>query len=94
MKYIFYEGDNVTLIYYVTPSAELLGQPYFIVNEIPEPEEKTGFVSVMKCNPETKEIFYEYVEKELTQEEKRIRELEGAVLELTEMIAQLQGGAN
>ena len=96
MKYVFYENNNVTLIYYDEPQFSLNGKDYFTVDEIPEPEHKEGHYPIMKCNPATKEIWFEYLEKELTPEERRIKELEGAVLELTEMIAQLQvqGGAN
>ena len=60
-----------------------------LVDDIPEPEQIEGKMPVLYYNPQTNSVYYEYVERPLTEEE-RIAQLEQAILELTMLL----GGAN
>lgn len=96
MNYLFYDENNrVTLTYFVEPPAELMKNPHFQVEDIPDPEEKEGFYSVLKCDGA--KIWYEYKEippkpedetdklkKELEEMKKHLLETQGALAELFE----------
>lgn len=60
-----------------------------LVDEIPEPEQIEGKEAVLYYNPETNTVYYEYIDREPTTEE-RIALLEQAILELTMLL----GGGN
>ena len=60
-----------------------------LVDDIPEPEQIEGKVPVLYYNPQSNSVYYEYVERPLTEEE-RLAQLEQAILELTMFL----GGAN
>ena len=79
MKYLFYEKETdtkakVDLIYYQTPSQELLEREHVEIEEIPEPENQLRKVSVLYCNPQTKEVWYEYEEEKREDEMKNLNE--------------------
>ena len=86
-KDIFYENnteDNVRIstIHYVP---EMLNEDdlaqAIMVEEVPEPEPKDGCVPYLHCNPQTKELWYEYEEVPPTSEE-RLEAVEAALLGL------------
>ncbi|HEY9746681.1 MAG TPA: hypothetical protein V6C99_10740 [Oculatellaceae cyanobacterium] len=56
-----------------------------LVDDIPEPEQIEGKVPVLYYNPQTNSVYYEYVERPLTEEE-RIALLEQALIELTMLL--------
>ena len=60
-----------------------------LVDDIPEPEQIEGKVPVLYYNPQSNSVYYEYVERPLTEEE-RLAQLEQVILELTMLL----GGAN
>lgn len=102
MHWIFYEKETETkarvfLIYNVEPPQELLDtKEYIEVPVVPTPTRKEGKSAVLYCNPETKELWYEYVNRPLTSEEllnKKIQEQEQAIAELTLLLSTaMQGG--
>lgn len=106
MKWCFYEKETdpkarIILIYNVTPPDEL-GNNFIVVNDTPKEESKKGKEPVLYCNPKTKELWYEYIDKISKEEEiAKIQELEQkveqkveqqnqAIADLTTMIAMLQ----
>ena len=52
-----------------------------MVEDVPEPEPREGYVPYLHCNPETKELWYEYEMVRPTEEE-RLEALESAMLAL------------
>lgn len=56
-----------------------------LVENVPEPEQIEGKVGVLYYNPETNEVYYEYIDRPLTEQE-RIGQLEQAILELTMLL--------
>ncbi|MBU5439314.1 hypothetical protein KQI42_14920 [Tissierella sp. MSJ-40] len=101
MNYLFYEKETdtrakVMLIYYTEPPQELMDRGnYIMVENLIEPNVIEGKTSLPYCNPQTGEFWYEYVDRPLAEEEinsKKLNELEGTIMELTTIIAQLQGG--
>lgn len=96
--YLFYEKENetkarITLKWFVTPPQNILDAGNFIqVSEVNEPDKIAGKAPILYCNPVTKEIFYEYVDRKLTQEEinnQKITELQKAVFEAQNAINSL-----
>lgn len=81
MIYVEYENRNgkcvVTFIHYfpfdevhgLGKTKEELEQSGLFVDEIPDPEEN-GKIPQLLVNPDTKELWYEYLERPLTLEEK------------------------
>lgn len=59
---------------------------YAIVDNIPDPEPKERMIARLYVNPETKELYYEYVERPLTREE----ELEAKLKALKEKLYKLE----
>lgn len=88
MPVVFYQTEaegraRVTLIHYMPEQLdESIRAQGIEVTEIPEPMTVEGKIAVPYVNPQTGEFWYEYVDKELTPEE-RIAQLERALLELT-----------
>lgn len=84
MAYIFYDETGfVNLIHY---KPELLPdevkQEGYEVEVIPEPEEAEGKVAHLHFSPTTKELWYEYEDIPLTEEEllmQRVADLEAVV---------------
>ena len=78
---LFYENNEVNLIYYVEPPKELLENiQYLQVENLPEEEHKDGYRSILKTDG--KKLWYEY---EITEEKKqsdRIDELEAVLIDL------------
>jgi hypothetical protein len=79
--YIFYnEFNDVTLIWYQVPTSEVLksiNMPYFILDSaIEKVENRAGFTTKMKCDPETKKVWYEYVERPKSPEEEKEQRLQ------------------
>ena len=60
-----------------------------LVDDIPEPEQIEGKNAVLYYNPETNSVYYEYIDRPLTDQE-RIEQLEKAILEITMLL----GGAS
>lgn len=50
---------------------EELEQEGILVDNIPEPEEIEGKSAILHCNPETKELWYEYEDIPKTEEEQQ-----------------------
>lgn len=96
MKWLFYEKETdikakVMLIYYETPPKELLdGGNYIKVENVPEPRQVKGKSILPYCNPETKEVWYEYVDKPLVLEE-QLKELQEQVNALNIAMAEIMG---
>ena len=64
---------------------EELQQIGALVDDIPEPEQIEGKNAVLYYNPETNSVYYEYIDRPLTDQE-RIEQLEKAILELTMLL--------
>lgn len=96
MKWLFYEKETntrakVVLIYHVEPPEELLNKGnYITATNIEEPEQKTGKTALPYCNPEAKEVWYEYVDKPLSSEE-QLEELQEQVNALNIAMAEIMG---
>ncbi len=96
MKWLFYEKETntrakVVLIYHVEPTEELLNNGNYIrVENVPEPIQVKGKSALPYCNPKTKEVWYEYVDKTITEDDK-IAELEKQVNALNIAIAEIMG---
>lgn len=96
MKWLFYEKETdikakVMLIYYETPPKELLdGGNYITIEDIPEPEQVKGKSALPYCNPQTKEVWYEYVDKPLSSEE-QLKELQEQINALNIAMAEIMG---
>ena len=56
-----------------------------LVDDIPEPEQIEGKNAVLYYNPETNSVYYEYIDRPLTDQE-RIEELEKAILEISMLL--------
>lgn len=66
---LFYDDSNrVYLKYYADLPAELEKEKHLKVEEVKDPEEKAGKVAVLYADSE--KYWYEYEDKELTEEEK------------------------
>lgn len=77
MAMVFYNEENqVTLTHYMPEQLpEEMKAQGVEVGEIPEPEERERKMPVLYINPDTKELWYEYVDRPLTEEE-RMQEME------------------
>lgn len=88
MPLLFYEPETETrakvmLIHYAPEQLDEATRARGIeVAEVPQPEEIEGKIALPYVNPQTGEFWYEYVDRELTPEE-RIAQLEQALLELS-----------
>ena len=100
MNYLFYKkitNDKaiVDIIYYVQPSETEIASlmmyhdGYLTKNDIPISQSIKNKQSILYCNPETEELWYEYVDMPLTKEE----ELEQRIADLEAAIAAILGGA-
>jgi hypothetical protein len=56
-----------------------------LVDDIPDPEQVDGKVPVLYYNPQSNSVYYEYVDRPLTEQE-RITQLEQAILEMTMLL--------
>ena len=96
MKWLFYEKETdtkakVMMIYNVEPPKELISNGnYITVDNIEEPEQKTGKTALPYCNPETGDFWYEYVDKPLSSEE----QLQEQINALNIAIAEIMGVQN
>ncbi len=66
----------------------------FLVESIPEAERIEGKEPILKYDPNTKTLCYDYVENTDAVNKEKIDFLEKQVANLTFMIMQLQGGTN
>lgn len=76
-------------------TVEELEQEGILVDSIPEPQQIEGKAPILYCNPETKELWYEYEDIPKTQEEKQQEEIEAlkqSIAELTIAITMMMGG--
>lgn len=64
---------------------EELQQIGALVDDIPEPEQIEGKNAVLYYNPETNSVYYEYIDRPLTDQE-RIEQLGKAILEITMLL--------
>lgn len=64
---------------------EELEQDGILIESLTEPEDSPFKSAVLYCNPQTKEVWYEYEDRPLTEQE-RIEQLEQAILELTMLL--------
>lgn len=74
---------------------EELEQEGILVDGIPEPQQIEGKSAILYCNPDTKELWYEYEDIPLTPEEeqqKKIESLEQSIAELTMAMTIMMGG--
>ncbi len=96
MKWLFYEKETdtkakVMLIYNVEPPEELISNGNYIkVENVPEPIQVKGKSTLPYCNPETKEVWYEYVDKPLSSEE-QLKELQEQINTLNIAMAEIMG---
>ena len=101
MPYLFYKQENenkafVELIYYQQPESVqdvlLNYDGYLIKDEIPKEEYLVGKISKLYCNPQTGELWYEYVDRPLTSEEianQKLVEQQAQIDELTLMLGDM-----
>ena len=103
MNYLFYEKESeerakVVLIYHVEPPQNLLNsRDYITVDEVQEPEQKEGKSPLLYCNPQTGDVWYEYVDRPLTPEEtlnKKLEEQQSQIEELTLLLGDMVLGGN
>jgi len=99
--YLFYKKENenkafVELIYYQQPESVqdvlLNYDGYLIKDEIPKEEYLVGKISKLYCNPQTGELWYEYVDRPLTSEEianQKLVEQQAQIDELTLMLGDM-----
>lgn len=103
MIFLRVDGEEVTTIHYMpfdtehglNKTAEELEQEGILVDSIPEPEEVEGKDPVLYCNPETKELWYEYEDIPKTEEEiqaEKVESLEQSIAELTMAMTMMMGG--
>lgn len=103
MIFLRVDGKKVTTIHYMPfdeqhglgKTKEELEQEGILVDEIPEPEQIEGKYPVLHCNPETKELWYEYEDIPKTKEEiqqEKIEALEQSIAELTMIMTKMMGG--
>jgi hypothetical protein len=99
MPYILYDS-NTKEVTYMTMDTKYLPEDFKArltsVEVLPVPETQTGKREILKYDPTTQKLYYEYVDRPLTQEEEvaQIRsDLDNAILELSMAIA-MQGGLN
>jgi len=105
MPYLFYKQENenkafVELIYYQQPESVqdvlLNYDGYLIKDEIPKEEYLVGKISKLYCNPQTGELWYEYVDRPLTTDEianQKLQENEQRLADIEAAIAAILGGA-
>ncbi|WP_024622157.1 hypothetical protein [Metaclostridioides mangenotii] len=75
-------------------SKEELEKTGIFVESIPEAERIEGKDSILKYDPNTKTLYYDYIENTEAVNKEKIDFLEKQVADLTFMIMQLQGGTN
>jgi hypothetical protein len=68
VEFIHYKPFDPT--YGLKKTQEELEQEGFFVESIPEPNEEGRKIGILHANKETKELWYEYVDRPLTPEEK------------------------
>jgi tRNA splicing ligase len=73
---------------------EELQQIGFLVESISEAERIEGKEHILKYDPNTKTLYYEYIENTDAVNKEKIDFLEKQVADLTFMIMQMQGGTN
>jgi hypothetical protein len=98
MNYLFYENETPTkakvmLIYHVEPPQELKNNGnYITVAAMPEAEQQAGKTALPYCNPQTGEVWYEYVDRPLTPEEMvnaKIQEQQAQIEGLTSLLGEV-----
>lgn len=82
---IVYDGNTIT----AEQKAKAVA-----VESLPTPEVIEGKIAILKANKAEERVYYEYVDMPVSNQDKRIAELEGAVMELTVALASIMGGAN
>lgn len=83
MKFLQIENSKVTSIHHMPfdskyglgLSREELEKVGVLVETIPEPEQSNNKVAVLYCDPQTKELWYEYEDIPLTTEEEELMQL-------------------
>jgi len=82
MKYLFYEleSDGVAKVYFDSEndSYKDLGN-YIEVEKLPKIENKGNKIAVLYCNPDTKDVWYKYIDKPKNKNEKMRQEMEKAI---------------
>ncbi|WP_194190343.1 hypothetical protein [Clostridium chrysemydis] len=79
------EDSNIgnVYMYHKTQSADLGTEVnYAIVEKIPDPEYRAKMMARLLINLETKELYYEYIERQLTREEELEQEVKSLRQEL------------
>jgi hypothetical protein len=99
------ENETVKYIHYMPlddsyglgKSEEELKETGYLVDEIPEPQIKEGFISIAKYNKKENKVWYEY-EVEEEKEEDSIKEvkaqMQGLQQALAEVTLMMMGGGN
>lgn len=88
------EDNRVTFVHYkpfdskhgLNKSREELEQEGYFVDDIPDPEQRSGKDAILCFDPEKSILYYEYVDRPLTEKE-RLEQLEQAIIELTMIVA-------
>lgn len=83
MLYVFEDSRIIYDKQYLTESDE--GR-YVAVEELPDPDIRKGYRAVPYADLTAGEVVYRYEKEEGSEQEKRIEELELALLELTELV--------
>lgn len=85
--YVFPDANGSCAVHYLpvilTPEEKANG---FEVALLPEPEQIPGKIPVLKGDITTKQVWYEYQEQILTDEEKRVQQLEQAVADISQLL--------
>lgn len=76
-------------VYGLKKSEEELREEGILLDDIPKPERVEGKIPVPYYNPETNTVYYEYVDRPLTPEEKA-EQLEQAMIETSILLAELE----
>lgn len=65
MKYYLFEGENhgASIVFDASTLTPELIEQAIVLEEIPMPEEREGFHSVLNCNRITNEVWFEYIER-------------------------------
>jgi len=87
---VFHSGGRVERIHY---KPELLSQEQrangIEVDAVPEPEQREGKIPVLHVSAQTKELWYEYVDRPLTELEQQMAALHADNLVALEAVATL-----
>ena len=90
MIYLFENQDNnASIVYDASTLTEQEKSQGIAIEQLPTPQTPDGKIAILKCRKSDESVWYEYADAPKDENEK-IKELEQAVLDLTELV--LMGG--